>query len=37
MKIEAQPRDWELFRNVDRDRGDSLLALSWIPDAPPGW
>lgn len=37
MEIEAQPRDWELFRNVDRDRGDSLLALSWIPDAPPGW
>ncbi|MHB8491410.1 MAG: hypothetical protein ACYDA6_04235 [Solirubrobacteraceae bacterium] len=37
MDIEADAEEWELFANVDRDRGDSLLALCWMPDAPPGW
>lgn len=37
MAVEATAEEWELFRDVDRDRGDSLLALCWVPDAPPGW
>jgi hypothetical protein len=28
---------WEAFASVDRDRGDALLAIAWIPDNPPGW
>lgn len=37
MTVEAATEEWELFSEVDRDSGDSLLALCWIPDAPPGW
>lgn len=37
MHIDADAQEWKLFAGVDRDRGDSLLALSWIPDTPPGW
>lgn len=29
--------EWELFEQVDRDRGDSLLALTWQGGAPSGW
>lgn len=37
MHVDADAEEWKLFTNVDRDRGESLLALSWTPDAPPGW
>lgn len=37
MDIQASAQEWELFAALDRDRGDSLLALSWVPDAPPAW
>ncbi|HUA11959.1 MAG TPA: hypothetical protein VMA83_08145 [Solirubrobacteraceae bacterium] len=37
VAVEATEEEWELFENIDRDRGDSLLALCWMPDAPPGW
>jgi len=37
IDIEASPEEWELFRPVDRTRGDSLLGIAWSPDAPPGW
>lgn len=37
MDMEVNSQEWELFRPVDRDRGDSLLGMVWIPDAPPGW
>jgi hypothetical protein len=37
LTIEATDEEWQLFSDVDRDRGDSLLALCWIPDAPTGW
>ena len=37
IDIEVEPVDWEVFRHVDRDRGDSLLGIVWMPDAPPGW
>jgi hypothetical protein len=26
-----------LFKDVNRDRGDSLLGITWLPEAPRGW
>ncbi len=37
LDIESEPEEWEVFRAVNRDRGDALLAIAWNPDAPPGW
>lgn len=37
IEVEVQPEEWEVFRQVSRDRGDSLLGIAWMPDAPPGW
>ena len=37
IELEAEPQEWEVFRPVDRDRGDSLLGIAWGPDGPPGW
>jgi hypothetical protein len=37
IEIDVAAEEWTPFRDVDRDRGDSLLALAWSPDAPPGW
>ena len=37
IDLQVEPEDWEVFRHVDRDRGDSLLGIVWIPDAPGGW
>jgi len=37
IEVEVQPEEWKPFTPMNRDRGDSLLAIVWIPDAPPGW
>jgi hypothetical protein len=37
IEFEVEPWEWEVFRQVNRDRGDALLAMVWMPDAPPGW
>jgi hypothetical protein len=37
IEVDVEPEEWQVFEPVDRDRGDSLLALAWIPDSPPGW
>lgn len=37
VTIEASDEEWQLFSRVDRDRGDSLLALCWLPDPPTSW
>lgn len=37
IDMAVEPEEWEVFAPVDRDRGDSLLGLCWIPDAPEGW
>jgi len=37
LQYETTAGEEELFRPVDRSRGDSLLAVSWMPDAPAGW
>jgi len=37
LSYEPTPEEGQLFRLVDRTRGDSLLAISWMPTAPEGW
>lgn len=37
MTVEVEPEEWDVFVSVDRANGDSLLALSWIPNAPRRW
>lgn len=37
IELDCAPEEWELFAPVDRSKGDSLLGISWSPDAPPGW
>ena len=37
MEIDVEPEEWIAFNLVNRDRGDSLLGLSWRPTAPDGW
>ncbi len=37
IEMDLEPEEWQVFEHVDRDRGDSLLGLSWMPDAPDGW
>jgi hypothetical protein len=35
--FDVEPQEWEAFAEVNRDRGDALLAIAWLPDGPPGW
>lgn len=37
MEMQLEEHEWEVFRPVNRDRGDSLLGMAWHPDAPEGW
>jgi hypothetical protein len=37
IDFDVEPQEWEAFACVNRDRGDALLAIAWIPDSPPGW
>jgi hypothetical protein len=37
LDMDTQPGEWDVFAAVDRSRGDSLLGLCWMPDAPQGW
>ncbi|HEY32232.1 MAG TPA: hypothetical protein G4O10_03895 [Dehalococcoidia bacterium] len=37
IEQEVTEKEWLPFENVKRDRGDSLLGISWSPDAPGGW
>ena len=37
IEFEVEPHEWEVFEPVDRNRGDALLALAWIPTSPPDW
>ena len=37
IEIDVSDEEWLPFEGVDRSRGDSLLGLAWVPDAPPGW
>lgn len=37
VAYETSPGEEKLFAKVDRQRGDSLLAMCWIPSAPAGW
>ena len=37
IEIEATPEEWEMFKPVDRTKGDSLLGIAWNPGPPAGW
>ena len=37
MDFQVADLEWLLFKNVNRDRGDSLLGIFWVPEAPEGW
>lgn len=37
VECEVAEQEWLPFRTVNRDRGDSLLGIFWVPDAPEGW
>lgn len=37
MEMDVTDDEWRIFAPVDRDRGDALLGIAWLPDAPPGW
>ncbi len=37
LTYEASAEEKSLFQPVNRDRGDSLLALGWIPEEPADW
>lgn len=37
IDFDVEPWEWEVFASVDRDRGDALLAIAWLPESPPGW
>ena len=37
IELETEEAEWEVFRPVDRARGDALLGIVWSPDAPEGW
>ncbi len=37
MELTAEKHEWNVFKPVDRDRGDALLGIAWNPDPPEGW
>ena len=37
VEYEASPEEEALFANVDRENGDSLLSMCWLPSGPEGW
>lgn len=37
LAMDVSEDEWAVFRDVNRDHGDSLLGMAWIPDAPDGW
>ena len=37
IDVDVEPGEWEVFRPVNRDRGDSLLGIAWMGGPPEGW
>jgi hypothetical protein len=37
IDVDVKAEEWEVFAAIDRQRGDALLGLCWMPDAPEGW
>ena len=37
MTYQVTEQEELLFKDVNRDRGDSLLGITWFPDAPENW
>lgn len=37
IDCDVAEEEWLPFKGVNRDRGDNLLGICWLPDAPEGW
>jgi hypothetical protein len=37
IDMDIQPEEWRVFEQVNRDAGDSLLGIAWVPDGPEDW
>lgn len=37
IEIDVPDEEWVVFKPVNRDRGDSLLGISWMGGPPEGW
>ena len=37
LDCEVAEEEWLPFKDVNRDRGDALLGIFWVPDSPEGW
>lgn len=37
VKSDVSEEEWLPFKNVNRERGDSLLGITWLPKTPKGW
>ena len=37
IEMEVEADEWEIFAHVDRSRGDALLGICWMGEAPAGW
>ena len=37
LTFEVADEEWLPFQYVNRKKGDSLLGLAWVPEAPEGW
>lgn len=37
LKVIASDTELRMFEDVNRDKGDALLTMSWTPEAPSGW
>lgn len=37
VKSEVSEEEWQPFKAVNRNQGDSLLGITWILNIPPGW
>ena len=37
IDLQTTEEEWEVFKPVDRLKGDSLLGIAWAPTAPEGW
>lgn len=37
LDCEVAEAEWLPFKDVNRDRGDALLGIFWVPDSPEGW
>lgn len=37
IEVDVSENEWQVFSEVDRDQGDSVLGMAWAPTPPAGW